>query len=166
MSTQSKAQKRRTVNRSSSKATKSPKSATGKKPADDDVKVKSKRAKGGRPAVDDALAMNTPLPSKCSKAQKAIIQSKAKKSGLSLSAYVREMALNGKIIVRKSVVPAVQHDDIVLQGIRSGTNLNQIAAVLNKTQGYVPRDLADAIKKHNEWMDAVFKLDEKDERKK
>ncbi|GAA4930279.1 plasmid mobilization protein [Mucilaginibacter defluvii] len=78
--------------------------------------------KGGRPKKE--VKRNIFLALKCSAAERQLIVEKAKSVGLSISEYLREMALGGKIDIRKKAFP---------QEILNFTaTLNHLAANLNQ----------------------------------
>lgn len=116
------------------------------------------RNKGGRPKK--AVKKDQLLNMKCALFERKIIESKAKLANLSVSEYLREMAMSGKIDRREKRFPKA-----VLQ--LTGTinhlaaNLNQIAKKRNgieelseqerdrlKTQSDELKQLAEAIKNH------------------
>lgn len=81
-----------------------------------------KKKKGGRPKK--AIKKDQLLPVKCDKEERRKIESRAKSVNLSVSQYMREIALNGHIDRREIVFPKE-----VLQ--LTGT-LNHLAAYLNQ----------------------------------
>ena len=75
-------------------------------------------------------------PIRCTASEKEHIRMRAFKSGLTVSEFVRNMALNGKIIVQQS-----SHDfEMVEQLKRIGVNINQQTRRLNTT-GEIPDQL-------------------------
>ena len=78
--------------------------------------------KGGRPVK--AIKKSRVLTLKCSNYERMIIQAKAKKVNLTLSEYLREMALSGKVSLQGKALPKE-----VLE--MTGT-LNHMAANLNQ----------------------------------
>lgn len=86
------------------------------------------KSKGGRPKKDKTKSQFIGV--KCYLLDKRIIQLRAKESRLSVSEYLVEMALTGKIIVREKHLPPE-----VLERLASisavGNNLNQIARKRN-----------------------------------
>ena len=80
------------------------------------------KAKGGRP--EKPVKRNKLLGVKCTTVEAFLIKAKAQKIPLTVSEYLRELGLNGKIDMRQKVFPRE-----VLQGIAS---LNHIAANLNQ----------------------------------
>jgi hypothetical protein len=87
------------------------------------------RNKGGRPKK--AVKKDQLLPVKCSSYEKRIIKGRAKNANLSVSEYIREIALTGKIDRREKALPK---EVLQLMGTMNHTaaNLNQIAKTLNK----------------------------------
>lgn len=83
-----------------------------------------------RPQKKDSEKSSAVLPPiRCTVNEKTAITEKAKQLGLSVSEYVRQMALKGSIIVRQSLA-----DFTYLQQLRSiGVNLNQQTRKLNAT---------------------------------
>jgi hypothetical protein len=84
--------------------------------------------KGGRPVK--AVKRNKTIGVRCSIIERCLIGAKAKSAGLTRSEYLRIIGLNGKVDMRKKVLPKE-----VLQGIGSlnhlAANLNQIAKKRN-----------------------------------
>ncbi len=78
--------------------------------------------KGGRPTKE--VQRNKQLGVKCTKVEAFIIKSKAEKVDLTVSEYLREVGLTGKIDMRSKALPAE-----VLQAI---ARLNHIAANINQ----------------------------------
>lgn len=75
-------------------------------------------------------------PIRCTASEKERIRMRAQKLGLTVSEFVRTMALNGKIIVQQST-----HDyELVEQLKRIGVNINQQTRRLNTT-GEIPDQL-------------------------
>jgi hypothetical protein len=84
--------------------------------------VEDRKRKGGRPKK--AVKKDQLLGVKCSLIERKAIEAKAKSANLSVSEYLREMGLSGKIIQSEKALPKE-----VLQKI--GT-LNHIAANINQ----------------------------------
>jgi hypothetical protein len=84
--------------------------------------------KGGRPAK--AIKRNKLIGVKCSTTEKFLIEAKAKAAGMTRASFLRVAGLNGKVDIRKKVIP-----NEVLKGIAGlnhiGANLNQIARKRN-----------------------------------
>ncbi len=74
---------------------------------------------------------------RCSRSEKSTITSRAKRTGMSTSVYLRALGLHGKIIVAHQAVDA----PLIFQLKKIGTNLNQIARKLNATGKHTPLDL-------------------------
>ncbi len=90
-----------------------------------------------RPRKEAAEKLTSRLPHiRCSERDLSRIQSKADQAGLSLSAYVRRMALDGEIIVRQ----ARTDFELSHQLKRIGVNLNQQTAKFHAT-GQAPKGL-------------------------
>ena len=87
--------------------------------------------KGGRPKKQ--IRKDRMLTLKCSLTEKWIIQAKAKKSGLSVSEYLRSAAINGKIDIPKKTLPA---EVLQLAGTLNhlAANLNQVAKKRNSNE--------------------------------
>ncbi len=88
----------------------------------------STQNKGGRP--EKAVKKDNLLGVKCTTVEAFLIKAKAEKVQLTVSEYLREQGLNGKIDMRRKVFPKE-----VLQAIASlshlAANLNQIAKKRN-----------------------------------
>ena len=85
-------------------------------------------SKGGRPKK--AIRKDRMLTLKCSLTEKFIIEAKAKKSGLTVSEYLRAAAINGKIdMPKKTLPPEVLQLSATLNHLAA--NLNQIAKKRN-----------------------------------
>lgn len=89
----------------------------------------SKRNKGGRPTK--GIKRNNFLGVKCSSLEKFLIKANAKKCGLTVSEYLRELGLNRKIDMPKITVPK---EILQFTGTLNhlGANLNQIAKKRNQ----------------------------------
>ena len=84
--------------------------------------------KGGRPKKP--VRKDHVLTLKCSLTEKCIIEAKAKKSGLTISQYLRAAAMNGKIdMPKKTLPPEVLQLSATLNHLAA--NLNQIAKKRN-----------------------------------
>jgi len=114
------------------------------------------KKKGGRPKK--AIKKDQILAVKCSQYERRAIEVRAKSANLSVSEYLREMALTGKIDRRQKAFPK---EVLALSGTLNHTaaNLNQIAKKRNsgeelnaleradlKVQSGVLKDLAVQIK--------------------
>jgi hypothetical protein len=90
-----------------------------------------------RPTKDDSKKLSTVLPPvRCTQKEKEMIVSRSKQAGMSMSEYLRHMALRGKINIRES-----QIDFEAVQQLRKiGINLNQATKKFNST-GNAPAEL-------------------------
>jgi hypothetical protein len=88
----------------------------------------STRNKGGRPKK--AIKKDQLLAVKCSLYERKAIEARAKSTGLSISEYLREMALTGKIDRREKALPK---EVLEMAGTlnHSAANLNQLAKKRN-----------------------------------
>jgi len=111
---------------------------------------KKLKNKGGRPIK--AIKKSRVLTLKCSNYERMIIQAKAKKVNLTLSEYLREMALSGKVNLLGKALPK---EVLELTGTLNhmAANLNQLAKksnsvteVLTKTDFLVMKWLSDELK--------------------
>jgi hypothetical protein len=93
----------------------------------EEVKAFTKN-KGGRPKKD--IKKDQLLNLKCTQIERRVIKAKAKQANLSISEYLREMALAGKIDRRERVLPK---EVLQLTGTINhlAANLNQIAKKRN-----------------------------------
>lgn len=80
------------------------------------------RSKGGHPKK--VIRKDRILALKCSLTEKFIITAKAKKSGLTVSEYLRVAAISGKIDMPKKVLPP--------EVLQLASTLNHLAANLNQ----------------------------------
>ena len=111
---------------------------------------KKLKNKGGRPVK--AIKKSRVLTLKCSNYERMIIQAKAKKVNLTLSEYLREMALSGKVSLQGKALPK---EVLEMTGTLNhmAANLNQLAKksngvteVLTKTDFLVMKWLSDELK--------------------
>lgn len=93
----------------------------------EEVKTFTKN-KGGRPKKD--IKKDQLLNLKCTQIERKVIQEKAKQANLSVSEYLREMALTGKIDRREKALPK---EVLQLTGTLNhlAANFNQIAKKRN-----------------------------------
>jgi len=99
-----------------------------KEERDMEEKRTSTRNKGGRPKK--ALKKDQLLALKCSLYERKAIEARAKSVGLSISEYLREMALTGRIDRREKALPK---EVLEMAGTlnHSAANLNQLAKKRN-----------------------------------
>jgi hypothetical protein len=71
---------------------------------------------------------------RCTAGELAAVQERAAAAGLTESAYLRQIATTGRVIVRQSKADAA----LVSQLQRIGTNINQMARAMHQTGGAVP----------------------------
>lgn len=91
-------------------------------------------------------------PIRCTKAEKEQIKAQSVKANLSLSQYIRQMALDGKINIRES-----DTDFQTMQQLRKlGVNLNQQTRKLNAT-GTLPYELKVLWRKLDLLLDQLLK---------
>ena len=111
---------------------------------------KKLKNKGGRPIK--AIKKSRVLTLKCSNYERMIIQAKAKKVNLTLSEYLREMALSGKVNLLGKALPK---EVLELTGTLNhmAANLNQLAKksnsvteILTKTDFLVMKWLSEDLK--------------------
>lgn len=90
-----------------------------------------------RPTIDSGEKLSAVLPPiRCTEDEKTLIKARSNQSGLSMSEYVRRMAVHGKITVRESSF----NPELIGQLRRLGVNLNQQTKKLNAT-GVMPIEL-------------------------
>lgn len=75
---------------------------------------------------------------RCTSDELAAVQSRAAAAGLTESAYLRQIATTGRVVVRKARADAA----LTAQLQRIGTNLNQMARAVHLAGGMVPPDLS------------------------
>lgn len=93
------------------------------------LKNPDKKNKGGRPVK--AIKRNKLLGVKCSIIEKKVIELKAKNSGLTVSEFLRELGLTGKIDMRKM---ALSKEILQFTGTLNhlAANMNQVAKKRNQ----------------------------------
>lgn len=91
-----------------------------------------------RPRKDPSEALTEQLPPvRVSLSDRAKIEAKAAQAGLPVSAYLRRVAVTGKVNVTNQTTAARADAELLSELNRAGVNLNQIAHHLNKG-GQVP----------------------------
>ena len=86
--------------------------------------------KGGRPRKTDSEKRRLLISARVRQDELATIEGRAAENNIPLSDFVREQALSGAILVRKSrTLSAIDRHDLA----RIGSNLNQIARACNAT---------------------------------
>jgi Bacterial mobilisation protein (MobC) len=90
-------------------------------------------------------------PIRCSVAERDAIRVKAKAANLTQSAYLRQMALSGQIIVR----PSLHSHAFIEQLRRIGVNLNQMAQQMH-IYGTVSDELNQTLHRLNTLMDEAI----------
>ena len=98
------------------------------------------RNKGGRPKK--AVKKDQILAVKCSLFERRAIEARAKSTNLTVSEYLREMALTGKIDIRQKVFPK---EVLAMSGTFNhiAANLNQIAKKRNSGEELNALERAD-----------------------
>lgn len=81
-----------------------------------------RKNKGGRPVK--AIKRNQVLCLKCAHYERARISANAKKAQMTVSEFLREMALNGQVVIRQKVL---SKDALELKG-----SINNASAILNQ----------------------------------
>lgn len=90
-----------------------------------------------RPTIDGSEKLSAVLPPiRCTEDEKTLIKARSNQSGLSMSEYVRQMALTGKIVVKGNTLDL----DAVTQLRKLGVNLNQQTKKFN-SMGIMPVEL-------------------------
>ena len=87
-----------------------------------------KKNKGGRPPK--AIKRNRVVALKCTALEQVKISTRSKKTGLTVSEYLRELALNGQIVISEKVLPK---EVLLFIGTLNhmAANLNQVAKKRN-----------------------------------
>ena len=86
--------------------------------------------RGGRPRKTESEKRKLLISARVRQDEMAIIEGRAAENNIPLSDFVREQALSGAILVRKSrTLSAIDRHDLA----RIGSNLNQIARACNAT---------------------------------
>jgi len=108
-----------------------------------------------RPTKDDATKMSHSLPPvRCTEDEKKLILNKASQAGMSVSEFMRNMALRGEIIVKGSSLNL----EVAGQLRRLGVNLNQQTKKLNST-GVMPIELVTLWHKLETVIDELMEKD-------
>ncbi len=105
-----------------------------------------------RPRKKNAEKRTERLPHlRCTKGELATISGKAAQAGMTLSDYMRTMALDGEVVVRESTTDFALYDQLR----RIGVNINQITRRMHQSGTEVPKDLAGAWKKLEMILDHI-----------
>jgi hypothetical protein len=96
--------------------------------------------KGGRPKKD--VVKDQIIGVKCTAYEKRAIQTKAKSGGMTVSEYLREMGLRGKINFKQRALPK---EALALAGTFNhlAANLNQVARKRNNNEELSPLERAE-----------------------
>lgn len=113
-----------------------------------------KKNKGGRPKKP--VKKEQVLHVKCSSVEKTIIKGKARSATISVSQYMREIAITGKIDSKAKAFPKEVLKCLALLH-NAASNINQIAKKLNSTGDLTPF-LNDQLQFH---LDELEKIEEK-----
>lgn len=106
------------------------------------------RDRMARPRKDPADALTESLPSvRVSRSDRAKIEAKAAKAGLPVSAYLRRVAVTGKVTITNQLDGSVADAETLAALARSGNNLNQLAHHLNRG-GEVPPAFEAVLHQH------------------
>jgi hypothetical protein len=115
-------------------------------------KMKNSGKKGtGRPSTTEARENTTGI--RLTKAERFIIVQKARRTGMNLTTYIRQMAINGKVVGRFSE----EDRQIVRELIQMSSDIHQVATVakeagiLKATHHY--EALRDRIDQLLNWLD-------------
>lgn len=109
----------------------------------------------GRPKKPDDEHLNARRMVRMSMEDSARVALRAAGAGMTVSAYLRHMALNGKVTVRQERQLDFQTRNELT---RIGTNLNQMMRHCHETRNPPPAALADTLERINAVMDAVYDL--------
>jgi hypothetical protein len=104
-----------------------------------------------RPKKADDAKRECIVTLRCTEAERAALQSKAAAVSMTQGAYLREMAISGRVVVKQTTAPDFE---LVNQMRKIGVNLNQIAKVANAT-GAMPATLSHTL---TEVETALFRL--------
>lgn len=97
------------------------------------AKPANKRSSGGRPKKDPGTAINRVRSVKFTPADDAKLMARAAKAGMTVSEFIRRMALKGSVVVRRTEIRANVDDNMVAQLVQVGAGLNRHAHDLNGT---------------------------------
>ncbi len=89
-----------------------------------------------RPQKDTTAKQTRRLPIRCTEAEYTSIQTRAKDLGMSVSGYVRHMAINGEVIINENNAPF--DFAFVNQLQKIGVNINQQTKKLHATDRLPP----------------------------
>ena len=87
-------------------------------------------------------------PVRCTESDYTAIQARAKKANMTITQFIRQMALTGQVVVKESQTDFQE----VHQLKRIGTNLNQLTRLAH-TSGVIPIELAKLYKQVGEYLD-------------
>ena len=103
-----------------------------------------------RPQKDEHTKRTAHLPrTRCTLAERATIEAKAAQAGLSLSDYMRQMALHGRVIEREPLADK----DFIFELKSQGRNFNQYQKRLNALQLHAPEEVKRIITKIETLLD-------------
>lgn len=113
------------------------------------------RSAMSRPTIEGSEKLSAVLPPiRCTEDEKTLIRARSNQSGLSMSEYVRQMALMGKIVVKESSF----NPELIGQLRKLGVNLNQQTKKLNST-GVMPIELVTLWRKLETVIDDLMEKD-------
>ena len=105
-----------------------------------------------RPKKTDPNKNVARLNIRCTKTEHAVLKGKASQAGMSLSNYIRDMSLNGGVIIQESSYDFQTVDQLR----RIGINLNQMTKVANATGEIAPAALQTVCGKLDKIFDNIL----------
>ena len=91
-----------------------------------------------RPKKDEDMRRTAHLPrTRCTPSERGAIEARAAQAGMSLSDYMRQMALHGHVIVREPLADK----DFIFELKAQGRNFNQYQKKLNALHLHVPEEV-------------------------
>ena len=89
---------------------------------------------------------------RCTLAERSMIEAKAAQAGLTMSAYMRQMALHGQVMEREPVADK----EFIFELKAQGRNFNQYQRKLNALHIHEPEEVRRIIKRIENMLDALL----------
>jgi hypothetical protein len=103
-----------------------------------------------RPVKNMAVSRVKSLPPlRCTEAEYALVQGNAQAAGMSVSSYMRQMVVQGKVVRKGNSAPS---SELLLQLMRTGSDLQRLRDSMEQRGVVVPQDLQTCLQR----MDAVL----------
>jgi hypothetical protein len=103
-----------------------------------------------RPVKNMAVSRVKSLPPlRCTEAEYALVQGNAQAAGMSVSSYMRQMVVQGKVVRKGNSAPS---PELMLQLMRTGSDLQRLRESMEQWGVVVPQELQTCLQR----MDAVL----------